>query len=155
MDSSSIVLLNARDPEEVRVVRMVGDKLEDLRWIRGGQSTMVGNLYAAVVTKIEPGLDAAFLDFGEGRAGFLHVGNVLDKSDPKTGEEAESSAGERRIEDLLAEGQKLVVQVQRDPIRNKGATLTNLVSMAGKRLVWMPSMRRPGVSRRIEDEEER
>lgn len=165
--------VNQRDPEEVRVALHEGPKLLDLRWAHADRPTRVGNIYLAVVRQVEPGLDAAFVDFGDRRAGFLHRGNVhpayADKSlspvqvagmpsrqadaladDP----EHESAAGEPtadRIEDLLEVGQEMLVQVLRDPVRGKGATLTTILSLPGRQTVLVPSLGRVGVSRRLVD----
>jgi len=150
-----------------------------VRWSRTDRATLVGNLYLGVVRKVEPGLDAAFVNYGGPRAGFLHVGNVhpgyaLPDADPfevaaMPAEAAEKLAdvGRRErtpapaspppgsIADMLAPGRKVLVQILRDPVRGKGATLTTFVSLAGRLLVLMPSLGRVGVSRRIQDEKER
>ena len=140
------------------------------------RASLVGNLYLGVVRQVEPGLDSAFVDFGTGRAGFLHVGNVHPGySDPEASPivvagsptpAAEAATGELapvpaqpasapRIGEYLRVDQKVLVQVVRDPVRGKGATLTTFVSLAGRLLVLMPSLGRIGVSRRIQDEKER
>ena len=74
--SEHLLLVNARDPEEVRVALAEGSSIEDLRWSRGGRESLVGNLYLGVVKQVEAGLDAAFVDYGASRAGFLHLGNL-------------------------------------------------------------------------------
>lgn len=174
--------VNQRDPEEIRVALHEGSDLVDLRWERVDRPTKVGNIYLAVVRQVEPGLDAAFVDFGDRRAGFLHRGNVhpgyADDSqsplevaslpsreptqfddvaepvdDPET-ELLEEDAGPR-IEDLLRPGQEILVQVLRDPVRGKGATLTTILSLPGRHTVLVPSLGRVGVSRRIVDSERR
>ncbi|KAA3608197.1 MAG: ribonuclease E [Planctomycetota bacterium] len=180
--ASKVLVVNHRDPEEVRVAVAGNGCLQDLRWARGGEASKVGNLYLGEVRQVEPGLDAAFIDFGDRRAGFLHVGNLHpgyaeDGVDPFTvagstvgdlsldpdGLETQAgfaksnsdAAAKKNIGDILRPGQKLVVQVLRDAVRGKGATLTTLVSLAGRLLVLMPTLAKVGVSRRIEDGAER
>ncbi|MBC8406624.1 MAG: Rne/Rng family ribonuclease [Planctomycetes bacterium] len=185
--------VNQRDPEEIRVALHRGTLLEDVRWAHGEHASMVGNIYLGVVRQVERGLDAAFIDFGQRRAGFLHLGNVhpayadqnltplqvacqpsrqaqqlADEADPEIddgvdldeGDEAEAAPeGEPRvavhIADLLKVEQKVLVQVMRDPVRGKGATLTTILSLAGRKVVLVPSLGRIGVSRRIQDVDER
>ncbi len=171
-----VLAVNARDAEEVRVALLVDGRIHDLRWAQPERASLVGNLYLGVVRQVEPGLDSAFVDFGAGRAGFLHVGNVHPgygeaEADPvevasRPTAAAEAIAGELdggaapaakppRISEHLQVGQQVLVQVVRDPVRGKGATLTTFVSLAGRLLVWMPSLGRIGVSRRIQDDKER
>ncbi len=177
--------VNQRDPEEVRVALHRGATLEDIRWAHGEHASLVGNIYLGVVRQVERGLDAAFIDFGERRAGFLHLGNVhpacadealdplqvacqpsrqaqqLADDGEDDGESAEESAEAREpdaplgIGDLLRVDQQVLVQVMRDPVRGKGATLTTILSLAGRKVVLVPSLGRVGVSRRIHEPEER
>ena len=179
-EAATSLVVNARDPEEIRVA-LVGEdrRILDLRQARAGRQTRVGNLYLGVVRQVEAGLDAAFVDFGEGRSGFLHVGNVhpgyaeaagdpflvassptaaaevVADAEPEAAEPAGPAPAPVGIAHLLREGQRIVVQVLRDAVRGKGATLTTFVSVAGRLLVLMPSLGRVGVSRRIQDDEER
>ncbi|MDA1260628.1 MAG: Rne/Rng family ribonuclease [Planctomycetota bacterium] len=177
--SAELIAVNARDPEEVRVARAQSGQLLELRWTRSERGSLVGSILLGVVTRVEEGLDAAFVDLGLGRAGFLHRDQVLPalsetaldpvaaalRTAPRPGggeaeaeADAESSAAAEpamRISELLRPGRRVLVQVLRDPLRQKGATLTTFVSLAGHRLVFMPSLGRPGVSRRLADEEER
>ncbi len=162
----------------MRVALAQGTRLQDVRWSRSDRTTLVGNLYLGVVRKVEPGLDAAFVHFGGARAGFLHVGNLhpgyaLPGADPfevaampaAAAEKLADVARERKaapvlqppasIAGMLSPGRRVLVQVLRDPVRGKGATLTTFVSLAGRLLVLMPSLGRVGVSRRIQDEKER
>lgn len=168
-----VLLVNARDAEESRVALAAGQRLEDLRWSQTDRESRVGDVYLATVRQVEPGLDAAFMDYGASRAGFLHVGNVHPGyADPEaepfqvaaapteaaasTVEGAAAPAPPRPgIAALLRPGQRVIVQLLRDPVRGKGATLTTFVSLAGRLLVLMPSLGRLGVSRRIRDQEER
>lgn len=175
------IVVNARDPEESRVALVQGARLLEVRWTRSERGSLVGAILLGVVTRVEEGLDAAFVDLGLGRAGFLHRDQVLPAlADPAldpvaaalcpaprpTGGEAEVEADEpndappaaaptTRVSELLRPGRRVLVQVLRDPLRQKGATLTTFVSLAGHRLVLMPSLGRPGVSRRLQDLEER
>lgn len=177
--SGRTLVLNARDPEEIRVALAEDLRLLELRCARPEQGSQVGSLCLGVVLQVEPGLDAAFVDYGGARAGFLHVGNVHPgyaggAADPfqvalqpaespgaalEEGEEpAPAPAPTRiatRIEELLRPQQQVLVQILRDPARGKGATLSTYVALAGRLLVLMPSLGRAGVSRRIEDAAER
>ena len=192
------LIVNARDPEEMRVALLHEGRLSELRGGNPVVDSLVGNIYLGVVKQVEVGLDAVFVDIGQRRAGFLHVGNVhpayadpaltpfeaatqafesreSDDSDPsEAGQEgepdpadAEAAADEKgavdssderarpEIQDLLREGQTVVVQVLRDAVRGKGATLSTMLSIAGSCLVWMPTLGRIGLSRRIAEEAER
>ena len=173
-----LVAVNARDPEEVRVALARGGRLLELRRAAAARESRVGNVYLGVVTQVEPGLDAAFVDYGDRRAGFLHAGNLhpalagcrgdalaavsqpLPSAElPEEGEEERPPAvparAGRPVEEVLAPGDRILVQVLRDPVRGKGATLTTLISLPGRLLVWMPSLGRHGVSRRIAPAPER
>ncbi|MDP6128455.1 MAG: Rne/Rng family ribonuclease, partial [Planctomycetota bacterium] len=164
MTSSLLLVVHARDPEESRVALVSGQEILELRWSGCNEVSMVGNLYKGIVTRLEPGLDAAFVDFGGRRAGFLHIDYVHPGYSQKElspievlslPEEEGDSEESLRIEDCLEVGQEVIVQVLRDPVRGKGATLSTSISIAGRLLVFMPGLHRSGVSRRIESEEER
>lgn len=165
MSESLLMAVHARDPEESRVALVSGNEILDLRWDGGGDTSLVGNIYKGVVTRIEPGLDAAFVDFGGRRAGFLHIDHVhpgyedkkLQAIEVASLPEVANEAQEKSlvIGELLEVGQEVIAQVLRNPVRGKGATLSTSLSLAGRLLVLMPSLSRSGVSRRIEDEEER
>ena len=166
-----LLAVNARDPEELRVALAGPDGLVDLRWSRTERASQVGDIHLGVVRQVEEGLDAAFVDIGDSRAAFLHVGNVHPgfagggdpfaiAAQPMRGHPAlEDAEGpptpEHRIDELLSPGRRVLVQVLRDPLRGKGATLTTFLSLAGHLMVWMPALRGTGISRRIEDPEER
>ncbi len=145
------MLFNATQAEELRVAIVDGQKLVDLDIESANKEQRKGNIYKAVVTRVEPSLEACFVNYGAERHGFLPFKEIARASLP-AGDKAES--GRTRIQDLLKEGQELVVQVEKDERGNKGAALTNQISLAGRYLVLMPNNPRGGgVSRRIEGEE--
>ncbi|MCL1826083.1 MAG: Rne/Rng family ribonuclease [Betaproteobacteria bacterium] len=142
------MLFNATQAEELRVAIVDGQKLIDLDIESANKEERKGNIYKATITHIEPSLEAAFVDYGSERYGFLPFKEIA-RSYFKPG--ADSRAG---IREALREGQELIVQVEKDERGNKGAALTTYVSLAGRYLVLMPNNPRGGgVSRRIEGEE--
>ena len=124
---------------------VVGDGvLQDLFVERACAKGLVGNVYLGRVVRVLPGMQSAFVDIGLERTGFLHVADLF---------EAHSEDGETKpIENVLHEGQALMVQVAKDPIGTKGARLTTTISLAGRKLVYLPRDPHIGVSQRIEDE---
>jgi ribonuclease G len=132
-------------------------------WVeRWRQRTLVGNIYKGRVTKVLPGMQSAFVDIGIDRDAFLYVSDVIDdiaeyesESEDLQLEESIPPRPEASISDLLREGQEIVVQVAKDSIAGKGARITTHVTLPGRFLVYMPTVSHVGVSRRIEDEEER
>lgn len=144
------MLFNATQAEELRVAIVDGQKLIDLDIESASKEQRKGNIYKAVITRVEPSLEACFVDYGTERHGFLPFKEIARSSLP-----AESGdLGRSRIQDLLHEGQELIVQVEKDERGTKGAALTNYISLAGRYLVLMPNNPRGGgVSRRIEGEE--
>jgi ribonuclease E len=142
------MLFNATQSEELRVAIVDGQKLIDLDIEHAGKEQRKSNIYKGVITRIEPSLEAAFVDYGQDRHGFLPFKEVA-RSYFKEG--ADSRA---RIQDALKEGQEIIVQVDKDERGNKGAALTTFISLAGRYLVLMPNNPRGGgVSRRIEGED--
>lgn len=137
------ILINLT-PRETRVA-VVGDGvLQDLFVERACAKGLVGNVYLGRVVRVLPGMQSAFVDIGLERTGFLHVADLF---------EAHSEDGETKpIENVLHEGQALMVQVAKDPIGTKGARLTTTISLAGRKLVYLPRDPHIGVSQRIEDE---
>ncbi len=128
---------------ETRAVVLCDGILEDI-WIeRNASRGLVGNIYKGRVIRVLPGMQSAFVDIGLERSGFLHVADI---------ESARDSAGTKPIEKVLAEGMSLLVQVAKDPIGTKGARLTTTISLAGRKLVYLPHDSHIGVSQRIEDE---
>ncbi len=145
------MLFNATQAEELRVAIVDGQKLIDLDIESAGKEQRKSNIYKGVITRIEPSLEAAFIDYGTDRHGFLPFKEVA-RSYFRLPEGVEMSKA--RIQDALKEGQELIVQVEKDERGNKGAALTTFISLAGRYLVLMPNNPRGGgVSRRIEGEE--
>jgi len=143
------MLFNATQAEELRVAIVDGQKLIDLDIESATKEQRKSNIYKAVITRIEPSLEAAFVDYGAERHGFLpfkEIARSYFKSDLEP--------GKVRIQDALRVGQELIVQVEKDERGNKGAALTTFISLAGRYLVLMPNNPRGGgVSRRIEGED--
>jgi len=143
------MLFNATQAEELRVAIVDGQKLIDLDIETPGKEQRKSNIYKGVITRIEPSLEAAFVDYGAERHGFLPFKEVA-RAYFKPGVDV----GRARIQDALEEGQELIVQVDKDERGNKGAALTTFISLAGRYLVLMPNNPRGGgVSRRVEGEE--
>ena len=143
------MLFNATQAEELRVAIVDGQKLIDLDIESAAKEEKKSNIYKAVITRIEPSLEAAFVDYGSERHGFLPFKEIA-----RTYYAAGSDAGKARIQDALSVGQELIVQVEKDERGNKGAALTTYVSLAGRYLVLMPNNPRGGgVSRRVEGDE--
>ena len=143
------MLINATQPEERRLAIVDGQKLLDFETEIEGREQRKGNIYKAVVTRVEPSLEACFVDYGEERHGFLPF-KEISKNYFREG----ASARDARIQDVISNGQELLVQVEKEERGNKGAALTTFVSLAGRYLVLMPNNPRGGgVSRRIEGED--
>jgi ribonuclease E len=143
------MLINATQAEERRLAIVDGQKLLDYEIEIEGREQRKGNIYKAIVTRVEPSLEACFVDYGEDRHGFLPF-KEISKMYFKEG----VSASQARIQDVIKEGQELLVQVEKEERGNKGAALTTFVSLAGRYVVLMPNNPRGGgVSRRIEGED--
>jgi ribonuclease E len=143
------MLFNATQQEELRVAIVEGQKLIDLDIESASREQRKSNIYKGVITRIEPSLEAAFVDYGEERHGFLPFKEVA-----RSYFRPDTDAGRARIQDALREGQELIVQVEKDERGSKGAALTTFLSLAGRYLVLMPNNPRGGgVSRRVEGEE--
>src|SRR5262249_38879485 len=143
------MLFNATQQEELRVAIVDGQKLVDLDIESASREQRKSNIYKGIITRVEPSLEAAFVDYGEERPGFLPFKEVA-RSYFKEGVDA----GRARIQDALREGQELIVQVEKDERGTKGAALTTFISLAGRYLVLMPNNPRGGgVSRRVEGED--
>jgi ribonuclease E len=145
------MLFNATQAEELRVAIVDGQKLVDLDIESAGKEQRKSNIYKGIITRIEPSLEAAFIDYGADRHGFLPFKEV-SRVNFQAAEGVDISRA--RIQDVLKEGQELIVQVEKDERGNKGAALTTFISLAGRYLVLMPNNPRGGgVSRRIEGED--
>jgi len=145
------MLINATQPEELRVALVDGQKLFDLDIEVSSRGQKKSNIYKGKITRVEPSLEAAFVDYGADRHGFLPLKEV-SRSYFKEG--ATAGGGRVSIKDALSEGQEVIVQVEKEERGNKGAALTTFISLAGRYLVLMPNNPRAGgVSRRIEGED--
>ncbi|MGY4830556.1 Rne/Rng family ribonuclease [Sphaerotilaceae bacterium SBD11-9] len=143
------MLINATQQEERRLAIVDGQKLMDFETEIEGREQRKGNIYKAVVTRVEPSLEACFVDYGEDRHGFLPF-KEISKNYFRDGVDVRNA----RIQDAIKEGDQLLVQVEKEERGNKGAALTTFVSLAGRYLVLMPNNPRGGgVSRRIEGED--
>ncbi|HXU54746.1 MAG TPA: Rne/Rng family ribonuclease, partial [Casimicrobiaceae bacterium] len=141
------MLFNATQAEELRVAIVDGQKLVDLDIESASKEQRKSNIYKSVITRVEPSLEACFVDYGADRHGFLPF-KEISRDNLREGD------GKSRIQDQLKEGQELIVQVDKDERGNKGAALTTYISLAGRYLVLMPNNPRGGgVSRRIEGED--
>jgi ribonuclease E len=143
------MLFNATQAEELRVAIVDGQKLVDLDIESSSKEQRKSNIYKAVVTRIEPSLEACFVDYGADRHGFLPFKEVS-----KAYFKPDLEPGRARIQDALHVGQELIVQIDKDERGSKGAALTTFISLAGRYLVLMPNNPRGGgVSRRVEGED--
>ncbi|WP_439113921.1 Rne/Rng family ribonuclease [Hydrogenophaga sp.] len=143
------MLINATQAEERRLAIVDGQKLLDYEIEIEGREQRKGNIYKAVVTRVEPSLEACFVDYGEERHGFLPFKEISRQYFA-----AGVPVNQARINDVIREGQELLVQVEKEERGNKGAALTTFVSLAGRYVVLMPNNPRGGgVSRRIEGED--
>ncbi len=147
---SEEILVNVT-PRETRVAVVENGVLQDVYIERAARRGLVGNIYKGQVSRVLPGMQAAFIDIGLERAAFLHASDIVLP-------ELVAEGIERRCEsitNLLREGQEILVQVVKDPLGSKGARLTTQISIPSRYLVFMPGASTTGISQRIEDEEER
>jgi ribonuclease G len=150
---------------ETRVAVRDSEQIQELYIERAAERGVVGGVYKGKVTRVLPGMQAAFVDIGLERAGFLYVSDVraeiddLDLYDEGLGGRRRSAAAQRgtgpQIQDLLEEGREVLVQVAKEPLGTKGARITSRVSLAGRHLVLMPWVPKVGISRRIGSDKER
>jgi ribonuclease G len=155
------IVINAT-PHESRIAVLDEGQVVELWVERTRQRTLVGNIYKGRVTKVLPGMQSAFVDLGLERDAFLYVSDVLEDFEENDNDAPddltlvdEPQRAEASISDLLREGQEIVVQVSKDTIAGKGARITSHVTLPGRFLVYMPTVNHIGVSRRIDNEEER
>jgi ribonuclease E len=144
------ILINAKHPEEKRVAIVEGQRLTDFYVEVSAARHLKGNVYKGVITGLERGLQAAFVDFGQKKHGFLPLRDVMPEN-----YRAKPKGRSPQIGEVLAKGQELIVQVEQDQRGAKGARLTNHISLPGRYLVMMPGKERVGISRKIEDKEAR
>jgi ribonuclease E len=159
---SKEILINTAEGQESRIAIVKDRVLEELYIERVSSASRVGNIYKGKITNVEPSIQAAFVDFGLSKNGFLHVSDVQPAYFPKhkgNGNEAVGHKRRRRdrppIQECLRRGQEAVVQMIKEGIGTKGPTLTTYLSIPGRLLVMMPGMSCLGVSRKIDDEAER
>ena len=144
------MLINASHTEEVRVAMVDGQKLYDLDIENRTREQKKANIYKGKITRVEPSLEAAFVDYGAERHGFLPLKEISREYFKKKS----SDSGRAKIQDAVKEGQEVIVQVEKEERGSKGAALTTFISLAGRYLVLMPNNPRAGgISRRIEGEE--
>lgn len=155
------LLINATEPEETRIAVLNNDVLDEYYVERLSRETLVGNIYKGVVTTTHPALQAAFVNFGLAKNGFLHVSEVRGEGEgpPPPPGFRPRRRGPRRpprlVQNLLQSGREVLVQVTRDPFDEKGASLTMEVGIPGRFLVLTPLTPRVGVSKKITNEQER
>lgn len=142
---------------EARIALLEDDKLVEIHVERRGKERLVGNIYKGRVANVLPGMQAAFVDIGLDRNAFLYAGDILvDTSDFEFGQKSDTvNLRPTKIEDMVKEGQEILVQVLKQPGGTKGARITTHVTLPGRMMVLMPTVNHVGVSRRIEDEQER
>src|SRR5256714_1528363 len=156
------MLINVSEGEECRIALLDNGKLEELYMERTSSTSHVGNIYKGRVTNVEPSIQAAFIDFGLGRNGFLHISDLMPTYFGRKGEDIQESVGRKMarrdrppIQRCLRRGDEIIVQIIKEGIGTKGPTLSTYLSIPGRILVMMPGMGKMGVSKKIEDEEER
>ncbi|MGD0837863.1 MAG: ribonuclease E/G, partial [Polyangia bacterium] len=165
--SNTLLLINADGPE-TRVALVESGLLGELYIERKQERGIAGNIYKGRVERVLPGMQAAFVNIGLEKSAYLHVSDVRGTPDDlkrlvgagesqENGddEEPEAPSGSARIEELLKEGQEIVVQVTKEPISTKGARVTRYISLPGRHLVFMPTVEHVGISRRIASDKER
>lgn len=151
------MLINVIEPEESRIAILEDNTLEELYIERISRGQAVGNIYKGRVINVEPSLEAAFVDIGLKKNGFLHVSEVvgLSTEEVEPNGEVHTKRENRRIQTLLTPGQEILVQITKEAVGEKGPSLTTYISLPGRFLVLMPHAKKHGVSRKIVDEEER
>ena len=162
----SLEIICNKTGREVRVALLEDGRLNELHIDRGDARGYVGNVYLGRVVRVLPGMQAAFVEVGLERAGFLYVGDISKDhvGSPPTeegveldgsGSKAKPKPGHPAIQDIIQEGQLLVVQVAKDPIGTKGARLTTHIALPGRYMVLMPTVEHIGISRKIDSDKER
>ena len=151
MSKKRSMMINADHPEECRAVILEDGRVEDYIVEHSSREKIKGNIYLGVINRIEPAIEAAFVDIGGKKYGFLPFKDILKENYIDTGEKK----ARVRIQDVLVRGQKLLVQVTKESRDHKGPSLTNSISLPGRFLVLMSGAQASAVSRKIEDEAER
>ena len=156
------MLINTLEGHECRIAIVDGGRLQELYVERSRSASHVGNIYKGRITNVEAAIQAAFVDFGLGKNGFLHISDVHPRYFPKGKASDSESVGRKRshhhrppIQECFKRGQEVVVQMIKEGIGTKGPTLTTYLSIPGRLLVMMPAMSRLGVSRKVEDDDVR
>ena len=158
------MLVNVLQPEESRIAIVEDGTLEELYVERNSIESYAGNIYKGRVVNIEPSIQAAFVDFGVGRNGFLHVSDVeyqyykhlqSEEERPRSGFNERSVRNKPPIQNIFKRGSEVLVQVIKEGIGTKGPTLSTYISIPGRYLVLMPGLQRVGVSRKITDDDSR
>ena len=154
------LVVNDEPGDECRIAILANQRLDSYFSEREATATNVGSIYKGKVMNVEGAIQAAFIDFGSGQNGFLHISDLHPKYFP--GEERTEQVGKKigrserpLIQQALRKGQEILVQVIKEGLGSKGPTLTSYLSLPGRLLVMMPDMDRVGVSRRVEDEDQR
>src|SRR4051812_5449573 len=156
------MLINVSEGEECRIALVEDGRLDELYMERTSSTSHVGNIYKGRVTNVEASIQAAFIDFGMGRNGFLHISDLMPTYFGRKGEDIVETVGKKMarrdrppIQRCLRRGDEIVVQIIKEGIGTKGPTLSTYLSIPGRILVMMPGMASKGVSRKIEDDAER
>lgn len=143
------ILINAVDMEECRIAIVKDNKLEEFHIETTSRAITRSNIYKGIITRIEPSLQAVFVDYGAERHGFLQ------KTEIHSDYFIDNATGDRTLQKIVRKGQELLVQITKDPVMNKGAMLSTFISLPGRHTVLMPGSTTIGISRKIEDENER
>ncbi len=146
---SSKILINGVDPEECRIAKVIDSHLAEFHIESTTKEIIHGNIYKGIVSRIEPSLQAAFIDYGTERHGFLQ------KHEIHSDYFQDNPSGTRSINKIIKRGQELIVQITKDPFMKKGAMLSTYISLPGRYIVLMPGSTNRGISRKIEGEEKR
>ncbi len=143
------IIINALDPDENRIVSIVDNILDQFHIETAAREVTQGNIYKGIVTRVEPSLQALFVDYGTGKNGFLQKNEIH----PDYFQDVETK--DKSLFNLIKKGQEMIVQVTKNPLNHKGAMLTTFISLPGRFAVLMPGSSTKGVSRKIDEEDER
>src|SRR5438046_7920206 len=159
---SKEMLINVSEGEECRIALVEDGRLEELYMERTSSTSHVGNVYKGRATNAEPSIQAAFIDFGLGRNGFLHISDLMPTYFGGKAEDVKESVGRKMarrdrppIQKCLRRGDEIIVQIIKEGIGTKGPTLSTYLSIPGRIRVMMPRMSKYGISRKTEDDGER